>query len=176
MILSHAHLGDIGHTLLILYRGVFKGGILDRVELGARRGVGGDIQYAGGVGDRRIVFVVIDRSVGRGLKAVHHIAADINVVMAHENRVDVELFKDRNECVSAAQDILVDGVGCDGIDRVMEHDDLPLDILILDRADAVQHELPVFGGRQVIAVEDKEQCLVVYKIAVAAGIGLAVLA
>ena len=79
--------------------------ILNGVELGAGGGVSRDIEDAVGVGhglrDPVVVAVGVLVGLGNGRKTVHHIGADVHVVVTHQDYVNVQLLKDGNQLVAA---------------------------------------------------------------------------
>ena len=101
----HIHAGDVGDALLVLHSGIGELLILNGVELGAGGGVSRDIEDAVGVGhglrDTVVVAVGVLVGLGNGRKTVHHIGADVHVVVTHQDHVNVQLLKDGNQLVAA---------------------------------------------------------------------------
>ena len=91
--------------------------------------------------------------------------------MALEHHVDVQLLQDGYELgleAAGVCDIAVHGVAGHGEEGVVEHNNLPLDVLTGRRGDRLLHKCLVLGDGHVVAVEHEEEHLVADEVAVAA--------
>ena len=172
--------------LLVLYGREGEIGGDDVVRFGAGAGIRGDVQDAvrvvhSGGGIVPAVGVLILVRGADGVQPVHHIGAAVDMVVALKHYVDVQLLQDGHELgleAGGVRDVIVLRVAGHSEEGVMEHGDLPLNVLIGGRGDRLLHKLPVLGDGHVVAVEHEEEHLVVDEVAVAAcgggakGVGL----